>query len=108
MFQGKTDRINGLDNAIMQVHANAITFFQNGQTAALHIKAGVLHGGGRPGTDGLQELNFQFIQRAGVAGGNAHGAERSAPAVERYHHDLVDADFFDLRVELGQIFVGQV
>ena len=67
MLQYQTHPINRLDDAIMQIHADAVAFFEDCQTAGIIVKAGILNCQPCPTTNGSDHLYIMIIERGGAA-----------------------------------------
>ena len=52
IIQRQPDGVDGLDDAIVQVHADALALFEHCQAAGLLGEAGVFDGDTSPGADG--------------------------------------------------------
>ena len=91
MFQGQADGVDGLDDAVVQVHADALALFQHRQAALLQVEAHVFDHRAHPGADRGEELHFQLVERLGLAGGHAQHAQHPAPPVQRQQDHLVEA-----------------
>ena len=50
MFERQPDRVDILDDAIVQIHANALALFQDGQPALLDVEAQVFDRHADPGS----------------------------------------------------------
>ena len=91
MLEGQPDRVDRLDDAVVQVHADALALFQHGQAALLQVEAHVLDRRADPGADGGQELDLQLVEELRLAGGHAQHPQHPAAPGQREAGHLVEA-----------------
>ena len=74
IFQCQPHGIDRLDDAVVQVHADALALFQHGQATRLAVQAGVFDGDASPAADGGQQMELALLEAPLVTACHAHHA----------------------------------
>jgi hypothetical protein len=93
VLQGQADRVDRLDNPVVQIHTNAFPLFQHGQAAALDVETYILDGRPGPRSNRSQELELHFIEWFGGRSGHGQHPQRAAAAGKGKTGNLPDAGF---------------
>src|SRR3990170_2896882 len=105
MFQRQADGINGLDDAVVQVHADAFALFQHRQAPPLYVEAHTFDGSTDPRANGRQELHFQFVQRTRVAGSQTQHAHHALASGDGQAGHLMELFVIYVRVKIAAVRV---
>jgi len=108
VFQRQSDGIYGLNNSVMEIHTNAVAFFENGEPATLHIKTNILDGSSHPGCDGVGELDIRFFQRLRVAGCHTQHPHNTPPSFHWDDRQLMQTTQPALRVEISVLVFSNI
>ena len=71
IIQRQANRIDRLNNPVVQVHTDPFALFENGQPASLAMQMGILNCDPRPSANRCQEIDLTFIKLALLATGHA-------------------------------------
>ncbi len=108
VFEGEPHRVDRLDDAVVQVHADAVAFLQDGEAATGDVQTDALDGGGHPGGDRLGKLHIRLVQRLRVAGSHAQHSHNTAAAIHGDDGHLVQTACFGEGVEVSVFVIREV
>ncbi len=108
MFKHQPDAVNGLNHAVMQIHADAFAFLKNGDLLFLPHHAQVLNHRRKPARNGGEQGLVRFLLALGEASAENCQPDHAVRSGQRQDHHVIQVRAQQIPfIDNGELFIIQ-